>query len=365
MRTFGVEEELLLVDADSGSIKACVDEVLGGLAGQRDPAGIRLVSELQREQLEVITPVHSDLGELAEDIVAGRALADALAVGAGARAAALATPVLPFVPHLSAVPRVGAMEERFGLTAREQLTCACHVHVGVESGDEGVAVLDRIRSWLPVLSALSANSPFWQGRDTGYASYRIQSLGRWPMAGPAGIYGSLGAYRRRLQALLDTEVPLDEAMLYLDARLSRSYPTVEIRVADVCLYPDDAVLIAALSRALVETAARQWRAAVPPADVPTAVLRLANWRASRSGIGGDLLHPLSGVPRPAGEVLDALMAHLAPALADNGDGPQVEALLKQVMHRGTGAEFQRRTLEQTGTLAGVVKGALAATHRQA
>ena len=360
MRTFGVEEELLLVDEDTGAIAARVDEVL--CRGGFPESGIRLVSELQMEQIEVITPVHSRLDELAEDILRGRSLADGQAAAAGVRAAALATPVLPFTPHLSAVPRVRAMAERFGLIAREQLTCACHVHVSVASDEEGVAVLDRIRNWLPVLIALSANSPFWQGRDTGYDSYRIQSLGRWPMAGPAEIYGSVDMYRQCLRAMLETEVPIDEAMLYLDARLSRNYPTVEIRVADVCLYPDDAVLIAGLCRALVETGAREWHAGVEPVRVPAAILRLAGWRASRSGIAGELLHPVTGVPRPAGEVLEALIKHLTPALGDSGDDERVKALLKQVRARGTGAWYQRQALEQTGTPAGVVKAVLAATH---
>ena len=348
MRTFGVEEELLLVDEDTGAIAARVEEVLG--RGGFQESGIRLVSELQMEQVEAITPVHSGLEGLAEDLVRGRSLADSQAAAAGVRAAALATPVLPFTPHLSAVPRVRAMAERFGLIAREQLTCACHVHVSVASDEEGVAVLDRIRNWLPVLIALSANSPFWQGRDTGYDSYRIQSLGRWPMAGPAEIYGSVDMYRQCLRAMLETEVPIDEAMLYLDARLSRNYPTVEIRVADVCLYPDDAVLIAGLCRALA------------PVRVPAAILRLAGWRASRSGIAGELLHPVTGVPRPAGEVLEALIKHLTPALGDSGDDERVKALLKQVRARGTGAWYQRQALEQTGTPAGVVKAVLAATH---
>lgn len=360
MRTFGVEEELLLVDARTGGITPRVEEVLA--LDRRPAGGIRLVSELQLEQLEVITPVHSDLAALARDIVSGRSLADGLAARVGTRAAALATPILPFTPHLSPVPRVRALTERFGQTAQEQLTCACHVHVSVESDEEGVAVLDRIRNWLPVLAALSANSPFWQGRDTGYASYRTQSLGRWPMTGPADIYGSAEAYREHQHAMLATAVPLDEAMLYLDARLSRSYPTVEIRVADVCLQPDDTVLLAALARALVETAARQWRAGIPPVPVPAAVLRLATWRASRSGIDGDLLHPLTANPVPAGQVLESLIEHVAPALADSFDAGEVEDLLKRLLDRGTGAAQQRRMLAQSGTLAGVVGGALAATH---
>lgn len=360
MRTFGVEEELLLVDAEGGFATPRAPELIA--LDTRPAPRLGLVTELQLEQVEVITPVHTDLQELAADIVAGRALADGLARRVGARVAALATPVQPFTPHLSPVPRVAAMTERFGVTAREQLTCACHVHVGVSSPEEGVAVLDRIRNWLPVLSALSVNSPFWQGLDTGYASYRTQSLYRWPIGGPAEIYGSAASYRQGVEAMLGTGVPLDEAMLYLDARLSRSYPTVEIRVADVCLHPDDTVLIAALCRALVETAAREWDSGIPPVPVPAAVLRLAAWRSSRSGLTAELLDPLTATARPARAILDQFLDHVRPALAESGDEERVEVLLDGLLRRGTGAQQQRLALQQGRTLHSVVAAALEVSH---
>ena len=93
--------------------------------------------------------------------------------------------------------------------------------------------------WLPVLLALSANSPFWQGRDTGYASFRSQAWTRFPTAGPTEIFGSAAAYEARAAGLVDTGVLLDRGMIYFDARLSHKYPTVEIRVADVCLHAED------------------------------------------------------------------------------------------------------------------------------
>jgi carboxylate-amine ligase len=130
------------------------------------------------------------------------------------------------------------------------------VHVQVADDDEGVAVLDRIRVWLPVLTALSANSPFWLGADSGYASYRSQAWGRWPSAGATELFGDAAAYRRLVGDVLATGTVLDDGMLYFDARLSASWPTVEVRVADVCLRAEDAVTLAGLTRALVETAAR-------------------------------------------------------------------------------------------------------------
>ena len=108
----------------------------------------------------------------------------------GVQVAALATSPIPVEPEPTTKPRYRRMAGAFGLTAQEQLTCGCHVHVQIDSDEEGVAVLDRIQPWLAGLLALSGNSPFWQGLDSSYASFRYQAWGRWPCSGPTGWFGS-------------------------------------------------------------------------------------------------------------------------------------------------------------------------------
>jgi carboxylate-amine ligase len=233
------------------------------------------------------------------------------------------------------------MARAFGLTAHEQLTCGCHVHVGISSPDEGVAVLDRIRPWLPVLLALSANSPFWQGQDSGYASFRYQAWSRWPTAGPTDTFGTAEAYQATVRRMVGTGTLLDSGMVYFDARLSEHYPTIEIRVADVCLYADDALLIAALTRGLVETEARRWRSGSGTPGDRLELLRLASWRASRSGLDDVLLNPLTGEPEPARIAATALFEHVRDALDEAGDTGAAGELLDAVLARGNGATFQR------------------------
>jgi glutamate---cysteine ligase / carboxylate-amine ligase len=228
------------------------------------------------------------------------------------------------------------------------------VHVSVTSDDEGVAVLDRIRVWLPSLLAVSANSPFWQGADSHYASFRSQAMIRWPSAGPAGVFGSAAAYHALVSAMVASGVLLDEGMVYFDARLSRQYPTVEIRAADVCMDARDAVLVAGLCRGLVETAARDWNAGRSAPDVPTEMLRLATWQAGRFGIDGDLLDPLTGASRPSAEILDALVEYVGPALDADGDLDLVTERLAEVRDRGNGARRQRSVLERTNRIGDVV-----------
>ncbi|WP_426997019.1 carboxylate-amine ligase [Pseudarthrobacter sp. N5] len=363
MRTFGVEEEFLIVDPDSGKPLPLAGEVLRlhDLESQamHPTRNLVLTPELQQEQLEAVTGVHSDLSELAVEITAGRTYADSLAQRVGARIAALATSPVPVAPHATPNPRYDAMVEMFGLTAREQLTCGFHVHVSVNSDEEGVGVLDRIRCWLAPLIALSANSPFWNGADSHYASFRTQAWNRWPTAGPTGVFGSAQAYHELIDDLLGTGVVKAPDF---DARLSRTYPTVEVRVADVCLNPDDTVLLAALVRGLVETAGREWAAGQPADATHTALLRQGAFRASRWGVRGDLLNPLTHRPASAADVINALHDHVRDALDESGDAAYVRDSLDRVLREGTGTEQQRRAYEGRKSLSDVVGHATNRTH---
>ncbi|MDF2049289.1 glutamate--cysteine ligase [Arthrobacter sp. Cr_A7] len=350
MRRVGVEEEFLILDFTDGHAVP-LGQVLESLADDG------LSSEMKQEQIETCTLPRITLEELAQDITARRMSADATARAAGARSVALATSPLPVQSTTTPGLRYQRMMERFGLTAVEQLTCGCHVHVEVESDEDGVAILDRIRIWLPVLTAITANSPFWNGVDSGYASYRSQAWNRWPTAGPCEIFGSAKAYHAQVQEILTSGVPLDKGQIYFDARLSHRHPTVEIRVGDVCLFADDAVLLAGLVRALAETAARQWRSGVPPVPASAAQLRLAAWQAGRYGLDGQLLDPLTGKPRAAFEVAMSLLDHIQPVLLDQGEFGTVEGLLFQVLNRGTGAARQRAVHATTGSLCGVIADA--------
>lgn len=359
-RSVGVEEELLLVDPDTGEPRAVSRAVL--CRAEAAPAGGQALDhEMQQEQVETQTHPCDSLEDLGAELCRWRRSAADSARRTGVEVAAVGTSPVPAQPSIYPDPRYRWMLAEFGLTAAEQLTCGCHVHVEVSSGEEGVAVIDRIRPWLPVLLALSANSPFWHGRDSEHASYRSDVWGRWPSAGPTGAFGSLAGYRATVRELLDSGTLLDEGMIYFDARLSHHHPTVEVRVADVCLDRDDAVLLAALIRALVETAAREWQAGQPPVPVRTELLRVARWRAGKSGLAAGLVHPLTGKPVLAGVAVGALLEHVTPVLTESGELDAVRELLRVVLSRGTGAQAQRSAFRRSRVLADVVAAAVAQT----
>ncbi|WP_220034938.1 glutamate--cysteine ligase [Curtobacterium sp. MCLR17_055] len=357
MRTMGVEEELLLIDRSTGVPVPVADGVLAGARATRvpDPGGV--VGEMQREMIEVTTRPHTSLAALGGQVLDNRALVEQVANGFGAHAAPLATSPTPVTPHVSDGARYHRMMQRYGSIPRQGLTCGLHVHVAIDSPAEGVAVLDRIRTWTPVLIALSANSPFHAGVDTGHASFRSIAWSQWPSAGPMERFGSEERYRAVTEGMLRTGALLDEGMLYLDARLSHAHPTVEVRVADVPLDPGVTVTIAGLVRAMVDTAAEEWRSGSLERDTPACTVRLANWRAALEGLDGELVDPLTGRAAPAREVVTLLLAHVLPALVANGDDQLVERGLADLFARGTGASRQRAAYATTGDLGQVALAA--------
>ncbi|WP_431279522.1 glutamate--cysteine ligase [Leifsonia poae] len=356
-----MEEELLLVD-ESGIPVPIAPEALA--AAPPSTGGPEVDAEIQQEMLETQTRPQTSSAMLLADVVAGRLLADSLAKPLGARAVALAMSPLAVRPHTTDEPRYAAMVARYGSTAGT-LVCGLHVHVSIESREEGVAVLDRIRIWLPVLLGLSANSPFAHGVDTGYASFRYVAWHQWQSAGPTDVFGSVEAYDAFENMLVDTGVILDHGMLYLDARLSRKQPTLEVRVADVCLDPRDTVVLAALVRALVDTAADEWRAGGSPVAVPSAALRLASWQAALTGATGSLPHPVHGRETDAHQAVAALLAYVDDALAANGDTERVRTGVERILSTGGGAGFQRASYARAEALSDVVADAVAATYASA
>ena len=273
----GVEEELVLVDPDSRRPTALSDRVQASNESSEEVS-----QELFRHQIETSTPPLRDAAELGQALRRGRRAIGESAAAAGARAVAVGSSPLEgehedFTPK----PRYLRIEHDFGRIARESQMCGMHVHVEVANDAEGVRVLDGIRPWLPLLTAISANSPFWQEHDTGYASWRSVVWGLWSTAGPHEAFGDVETYREVAQRTIDWGSAMDQGMLYYEARLAASYPTVEVRVADVCVEIEDAVLIAVLTRALVESYAIR-----EPEPWRSDLLRVAGWRAARFGIGG-------------------------------------------------------------------------------
>ncbi len=367
-RTLGVEEELLLFQRGTARLAAAGERLVDQPDGSADSGSALLPQvehELKRQQVETVTSPQSDLGSLERQVAHGRAAVAQRGAAEGAVPAAMGTYPSPGRPVTTTDERYERMVRDFAIIGEQQLTCGMHVHVAVQSREEGVAVVDRIRPWLSVLLAMSANSPFHAGRDTGYASYRAILQEMWPTAGATELFHTVDAYDAHVQDLIAVGSALDEGMIYFDARLSMRFPTVEIRVMDVTPTPERAVTLVGLGRALVDTAADEWRRGVEPVAVRRGTLRGAAWRAARWGLSGDLLRPGTTERASAPDVVAELVEHCRDALTRNRDLERVEAGVDLLLTEGTGADLQRAAYDRRGDIADVVAAAVAWTAPEA
>ncbi len=357
--TLGAEEELHLVDLSSRDLSGSAPRLLSRLPADEYSA------EIQRTTVETNTQVVTSLAGLRAEILRLRTRLMSVAASHGLGVAAVGT--LPSSAdgdiELTSSGRYGRMQEQYRLLVDEQLICGTQIHVGVDGRDLAVQIAQRVTRYLPVLLAISASSPFWRGQDTGYASIRSIIWQRWPSAGATGPLASAREYDDLVEDLIHSGVIADPKMAYFDVRPSSHAPTLELRVCDACPIVDDAVLIAALFRALVRQAERDIAAAVPFRPLPTPIHRAAMWQAARGGLSGNLVD-ISGRTRhvPAETALRGLLDRLRPRLAEVGDDEEVRELAEALLARGTSADRQRAAYAENGRLDDVVDLVVRETH---
>src|ERR687889_969089 len=298
--TLGAEEELHLIALDRWELSARAPLLLSRLPSTFYSA------EIQRTTVETNTPVVHTLDELREELLRLRRDVVAAAGKEGLGVAAVGTvPRSTFADfELTRTGRYGRMQEQYRLLVDEQLICGTQVHVGVSDRDLAVEIAQRVARDLPVLLALSASSPFWNGHDTGYASIRTIIWQRWPTSGSTGPLASAAEYDELLADLIGSGVIADARMAYFDVRPSSHAPTLELRVCDACPLVDDAVLIAGLFRAMVRAAELDVEAGGPHTPAPAPLHRAAVWQAARGGHTREIPHGApQPLPRPAGAVV--------------------------------------------------------------
>src|SRR3954454_3873686 len=357
--TLGAEEELHLIDLDQWELSARAPQILSRLPADFSSA------EIQRTTVETNTGVVRNLSDLREELLRLRAGVIEVAAKENLGVAAVGTaPRSTFADfELTSTGRYSRMQEQYRLLVDEQLICGTQIHVGVADRDVAVEISQRIARDLPVLLALSASSPYWNGQDTGYASIRTIIWQRWPSAGSPGRLSSAAEYDQLVADLISSGVIADAKMAYFDVRPSAHVPTLERRVCDACPLVDDAVLIAGLFRALVRAAELDVAAGRPYVPAPAPLHRAAIWQAARSGLSRDLLdgteHPR---PHPAPQVLRALVDRLRPQLEELGDWDTVTELTDTVLAHGNSADRQRAAFAERGDLGDVMRLVIAETH---
>ncbi|MFJ3394910.1 carboxylate-amine ligase [Leifsonia aquatica] len=344
--TIGAEEEFVLLDPVTLTPVDRAADAIAALGGRRADGGA-VTPEFFPSQLEYATPVCRTAADVSTALEGFRAELREWAASAGLLAAGVG------LPHRTAHDarvtdheRYRDIASRFGLVVPDHQLNGLHVHVGVDDREEAIAALNRLRPWVPALLALSANSPFWQGADTGFDSWRAIHSRRWTTHGVPPAFVDAADYDRRAAALGGVGGTSDAGTLNWVVRPSERYPTIEVRAFDAQLDGTTSSALAALVRGLVVSPPPD---ATAPVALPPELLDAAHWHAARDGLGGELLDPRDGRLHPATEVVAGLLAAAGPGLAEHDDIDLVRDAVALLLADGNGATRQRRALAQGGT----------------
>lgn len=306
------------------------------------PDGATFQRELRATQVESATGICVDAQGLETQLRRGRRLLRKAAALHDCAIAATGTAVLSGPAALGGNDgRFGRIDTLYRGMVEDYEACGCHVHVGVADRETAVAVVNHLRPWLPALLALSVNSPFDRGRDTGYGSWRIVQQARFPGAGIPPFFRDLAAYEDEVARLVDCGALVDASQSFWLVRPSYRLPTIEFRVADTAQTVDEAVLQALLSRALVSRALTDLTRGVAAPRLSEQVAAAAVWNAARDGLDGTGVEPSLAQQVPAGRVLARLLEHVRPALEETGELELVRAQVRRLRRDGTGAQRQR------------------------
>jgi carboxylate-amine ligase len=334
--TVGLEEEVMLLEPRGWTLAGRIDDVLASL-----PASLasQTSAETHACVIELATRPHATAGAAGAELCALRAALDGVLRGLGLRAAVAGTH--PSAAWNDVDVSSGARYRKIAATmralARREPTFALHVHVAVPDGETGVRALDGLRADLPLLLALSAGSPYWQGRDSGLASARTPIFSMFPRVGIPRRFGSYATYVTAVDTLVRSGAIPDPTFLWWDARLQPRFGTLEVRVMDAQTRADDAAALAALVQCLVRLNAER---DPPYRAIPPEVLDENRFLASRDGMHGRLIDARSGRLRPAGEQLAERLAACQAVARDLAAAEQLAGAA--ALAADPGADRQRR-----------------------
>ncbi|MGZ4380231.1 MAG: carboxylate-amine ligase [Gaiellaceae bacterium] len=349
----GLEEEFQLVRAESYGLVSRIEEILSAFEGE--PVEPRIKPELHQSVVETATRISASVAEAVDDLVDLRARLRRAAAEDGTLIASAGTHPFSRYEHQEVTerPRYLELSESLGWLADRQLIFGLHVHVGVGSADKAIACADGLRSALPELVALSANSPFWQGRDNGLASTRVKLSETLPRTGLPPLFGTFAEFERLVELGVRTGCFPDYTHIWWDLRPHPRLGTIEIRICDAQTRVENVAVLAALIQSLVATLGSAFECDEAVPACPDVVLEENRWRALRDGLNARLIDPEDG-ERGAPEAIRALVERCAPAAEALGCAGELE-LVEEILARGNGAEEQRRVHEETDSLAAVAR----------
>ena len=350
--TLGIEEEFQIIDPETRELKSHIQEMF-------TEGELRLKEEIKREMheavIEVGTPICRDISEARREVTRLRSEIIGLCERNGLRVGAAGTHPLTHWKNVPIVesPRYAKIVADLGMIARANLIFGLHVHVAIEDPETRVQIMNQTRYFLPHIFALSVNSPFWCGNNTGWKSYRTKVFERFPRTGIPGHYRSWSEFQEFVDLLIASECIDDGKKIWWDIRVHPLFPTLEYRICDVPMRVDETICIAALFQAITVKMWNLHRQNMSWRQYRRALITENKQRAARYGIDGSLIDFGKQIQVKTRSLITELLEFVDDVVDELGSRKEVE-YANTILERGTGADRQLAVFEKSGDLRDVV-----------
>jgi len=352
--TLGVEEEFQLIDPETRELRSRIQQLLAGATEARHPE--RMKTELHQSIVEIATGICRDIGEVRRDVTEGRAQIIDLAGRDGLWVGAAGTHPFSHWRDQLITPdeRYGKIVTELQEVGRANVVFGLHVHVGIEDRELAIQIMNDARYFLPHLLALSTNSPFWVGRNTGFKSFRTRVFGRFPRTDIPELFETAADFDEYVRVLVKTGSIEDGRMIWWDLRPHPVFSTIEFRVCDVPMRADETIALAALVQAICVKLYRLRSMNLGWRRYRRALIAENKWRATRFGIQGKLIDFGKEEEVPFGDLATELLEFVDDVVDDLQSRHEVESI-RWILENGSGADRQLRVWrENNGDLKQVV-----------
>ena len=358
--TLGIEEEFQIIDPETRELRSHIQEIL---ADGKMLLKERVKPEMHQSVVELGTEVCSDVASARRQVIELRSELAAIAAQGGLKIASAGThPFSHWMDQLiTADERYATIVKDMQQIARANLIFGLHVHVGIPDREEGIDIMNQARYFLPHLYALSVNSPFWLGQNTGLKAYRQMIFERFPRTGIPDAFESLSEYEDYLKLLVATNCIDNAKKIWWDIRLHPFFDTIEFRICDAQSRVEDTIALAALMQAIVVKLQKLRRKNVTFRSYPRRLLDENRWRASRYGIDGKLIDFGRKCEMDERDLLHEMLEFIEPEVDELGSRAEI-AHIERIIREGTGADRQLMVWERTQDMKAVVDQIVAETN---
>jgi carboxylate-amine ligase len=351
--SLGIEEEYQIIDPETRELRSYITELL---AAGKMTLREQVKAELHQSIVEIGTQVCRTPAEARDELVRLRRGVMELAAQKGLKIAAAGTH--PFSSwrdqEITPLERYAGVKQDMQELAQRLLIFGTHIHIGIEDHEFMIHAMNVVRYMLPHLLCLSTSSPFWMGRNTGLMSYRSIIFRNFPRTGIPREFRSWNDFTEIVDMLVKTRCMPDGSKIWWDIRPNWNYPTLEIRICDVCTRVDEAICIAALYQAMIYKVWKLQRDNMTFRIYPSDLIEENKWRAVRYGLGGKMIDFGKQAELPAKDLCRELIGWFVDDVVDElGSRKEVEYAFR-VLEEGTSADRQLATFQKSGSLQAVV-----------